>query len=387
MSPKRIALFLDGTWNEPTDNTNVWRLKSLMAREDSQGVPQLSYYDAGVGTAWYDHLSGGALGIGLSENIRQAYQWLVESYDPGDEVYVFGFSRGAYTARSLVGMIARCGLLAPGAPMPVLQVFERYRRGSDATPLYTLEYEKRNGRTDFDLEESWLLSYATRIPIKMVGVWDTVGALGGPLARIPKLRDRMLYFHNTRLSTIIERALQALALDEHRRPYRPALWTRFVPDNESEEEKAQREGREPHVEQRWFLGAHSNVGGGYRNDSLAQIPLAWIQEEAEKSGLAFRRRVALSGEEYQAPIVDSYRAFLAGTYRWATLNRRFHRVIGRSPEKKARGTVETVNETIDSSVFARWRDPALGYRSQSLLAWAEASGQDLDQCAATTPVR
>ena len=110
---KRLALFLDGTWNEPGDNTNVWRLRSMVAARDAAGIEQRVYYDTGVGTRWYDRLRGGLLGKGLSTNIREAYQWLVEHYDEDDEIYVFGFSRGAFTARSLAGMISKCGIVRP----------------------------------------------------------------------------------------------------------------------------------------------------------------------------------------------------------------------------------------------------------------------------------
>src|SRR5262245_16617813 len=100
---KRLAIFLDGTWNDPADDTNVWQLKELLAPHDLNGVVQMPYYDAGVGTKWYNKLLGGALGEGLSRNVQQAYEWLVGNYVQDDEVYLFGFSRGAYTARSLGG--------------------------------------------------------------------------------------------------------------------------------------------------------------------------------------------------------------------------------------------------------------------------------------------
>ena len=233
-SKKRLAIFLDGTWNEPGDNTNVWRMKLMVADAGADGVRQVSYYDEGVGTTWYTRLRGGAFAKGLSKNVRQAYQWLMEHYNDGDDVFVFGFSRGAFTARSLTGMIAKCGLLRPGAPMPVIQVFERYRRGPKARPLYRLEYLNRHGPGDFDLEERWLLEYSTRIPIKLIGVWDTVGTLGIPLGRIRGISRSTLHFHHTRLSKIFEHAYQALAIDEHRKPYRPSVWTKFTPKEQSQ---------------------------------------------------------------------------------------------------------------------------------------------------------
>ena len=114
---KTLAVFLDGTWNAQGDNTNVWRLKVMLAAQNGAGQPQLGFYHPGVGTSWNDHIRGGTIGAGLSQNVREAYQWLVEHYDDPDDVFIFGFSRGAYTARSLAGLIVKCGLLrAWGAP-------------------------------------------------------------------------------------------------------------------------------------------------------------------------------------------------------------------------------------------------------------------------------
>src|SRR4051812_43293723 len=119
---KRLAIFLDGTWNAVGDNTNVWRLKSLCAPRPSDGVVQLVYYDIGV-----NGFIGGAFGKGLNENVTEAYEWLIDTYSPGDEIFIFGFSRGAYTARSLAGLIAKHGLLKAGAPLGVRQLYERYK--------------------------------------------------------------------------------------------------------------------------------------------------------------------------------------------------------------------------------------------------------------------
>ncbi len=385
MSSKRIAIFLDGTWNEPGDNTNVWRTKLMLAQRSANDVEQLSYYDEGVGTKWYNRIRGGAVAVGLSKNVREAYQWLMENYDEGDEVYVFGFSRGAYTARSLTGMIAKCGLLHPGAPMPVIQVFERYRRVSDATPLWTLEYQKNylDTHPPFGLEDQWLLDYSTRIPIKFIGVWDTVGALGVPVGNIPGVSSKALDFHHTRLSKIFEHTYHALAIDEHRKPYRPTLWSKFTP-KEGEEDDGQppAESQDEKIEQRWFIGAHSNIGGGYRNDPLAQVPLAWMQEKAAAAGLEFRQSIALRGDEHLAPVTDSYKKFLKGIYRAVKFGKRFYRQIHPPRLEKERGWVETVNETIDATVFDRWQKDA-NYRPKNLQEWAEREKKDLGALSGT----
>ena len=127
---RRLAIFLDGTWNTVNDDTNVWRLKSLCA---TNAGTQIIYYSAGVGTSFGYKVRGGLFGYGLDDEITDAYKWLIDNYQAGDELFLFGFSRGAYTARSLSGFISKCGLLAPGAPLSVGQLYARYRRRTAKT--------------------------------------------------------------------------------------------------------------------------------------------------------------------------------------------------------------------------------------------------------------
>src|SRR4051794_5434987 len=148
---RRLALCLDGTWNERDSGTNIYHLSNLILEgkiepasavqpgadaeaEAAKTWVQMVYYDEGVGTGLLDNVTGGAFGIGLSENVREAYDWLVERYRDGDEVYIFGFSRGAFTARSLVGMIANCGLIYRGAPLPPEQLWNGYQKMAPYPP-------------------------------------------------------------------------------------------------------------------------------------------------------------------------------------------------------------------------------------------------------------
>ncbi len=381
---KRLAVFLDGTWNDPEDNTNVWRLKMMVASQSEDGSAQRVYYDTGVGTRFGDRFLGGAFGKGLSKNIREAYGWLMQHYEEGDEIFIFGFSRGAYTARSLAGMVSQCGLLKPGAPLSVSEVFDRYAKRD--RPLYHLNYLKRKGRDgDFSTTEKWLIRESQAVRIRFIGVWDTVGTLGIPLGKIPGISRKALPKHFVRPSKLFDSYYQALAIDEHRKPYRPSIWSEFIPKREGEfetEEEDDSEEAEPEDrEQRWFIGAHSNVGGGYASDPLGLIPLHWMQQKAISANLKFKREVTLDGDEYLAPVADSFGKFLKGVYRVMRLGFRFYRKIGQEDREVTaangtEGTVRAVNETVDESAIKRWEDDG-AYRPKNLKDWAIRTGKTL----------
>lgn len=390
-SGKRLALFFDGTWNTPGNQTNVWELHQLASETGADGVPQLKFYDPGVGTHWYDRLTGGAFGAGLSANVKQGYDWLRMHYTPGDEVFLFGFSRGAFTARSLAGFIARCGLLKPNAPMTVEQAFDRYRRGDDARPIYDLLFLQRNGETKFDAEEQTLLQNTLyyRDLIKMVGVWDTVGSIGLPFGNVPGVSSLSFHFLNTHLSRIVQNSCRALALDEERKPYWAILWTNYTPTVPGSGEPAKTNDRM--VEQRWFAGAHCNVGGGYQNDLLPLRPRAWIQEKAIGCGLGFRSRVVVTDADLDQKPRDSYAEFLRPVWQWLSFLKTCQRYIRwvmaepvDKPEHKRNGQivpagrVQTVNERIDVSVFQRCQRHS-DYRPPNLLEWANRKGLDLEK--------
>jgi uncharacterized protein (DUF2235 family) len=383
---KRLVLLFDGTWNKPESNTNVWRFNLMLADRGDDGVPQLKFYDEGVGTHWFDRLSGGAFGYGLSDNVRSGYRWLMENYNPGDEIFVFGFSRGAFTARSLTGVIARCGLLMPGAPMSFVQLYERYQKGDTVRPIYQLRYDQEHKVADFDIEEKTLLQYSRydRYLVKMVGVWDTVGSLGVPFGNIPGISRRTMGFHNTHLSKVVQNSYQALALDEHRKPYWAILWTNFIPDQPNHPFAGNTNNRK--VEQRWFSGAHCNVGGGYRNDFMPQRPLAWMQQKAQNHGLSFRSAAIVTDDDLDMKPCDSYRHFLGGV--WRIFSRPYMRWVMAEPVKKTEhwkgnrkidaGLVKTVNERIDLSVIQRCQRYS-DYRPPNLLEWAARKHLNFDK--------
>lgn len=356
LSPKKkLAIFLDGTWNAVGTNTNVWRLRSLCADKDADGLQQLRYYDSGV-----NGFIGGGWGKGLTENVQEAYNWLVENYEDGDQIFIFGFSRGAHTARSLAGFISICGLLKPGGALGVDQLYERYRNDDDRTiyKLPTLEPKT------ITLEERWMLKYSRPVAIEMVGVWDTVGALGVPAFSLAGISSSTLKFHHTGLRIPVRHGFHALAIDEHRAKFAPTPWTIR---SKAGSAPAQTRSIES-VEQRWFVGAHANVGGGCFNDTLAQIPLRWMMQKASNLGLAFRNELELEGDEHLGPVSDSYKEFLKGAY--SCVSKRSYRAVAPEPFLGPTGTHTRVNETIDVSVFERWRDD-IHYRPPNLIDWAK----------------
>lgn len=360
---KRIALFLDGTWNTLAANTNVWRLRSLC----DESAEQLVYYSAGVGTQTGERITGGMFGLGIDREVTDAYEWLIEHYEPGAQVFIFGFSRGAFTARSLAGFLSRCGLLRPGSPVSLHQMFERYRKGT-AISILQLAHAPEAGLAE---EDRLIKVYAQPIPIWFQGVWDTVGSLGVPLPFFPKVSREDFAFLETDLHINQTHAFHALAIDEHRGAFAPTLWVKSTP----------KEGECPppraldHVEQRWFAGAHANVGGGYEDDLLAEVPLIWIMNKAEEHGLVLKHTAVLDGNVYAFAIRDSYAEMAHGVYEVLTLGQKHFRPIGAAAVDSKDAVTTTINETIDGSVFERWRADSK-YRPRNVAEWAERRGVD-----------
>lgn len=355
--PNRVALFLDGTWNTTNDNTNVWRLRSLCTSSPEQKI----FYSAGVGTKKGEKFTGGAFGIGINEEVIAAYEWLIENYEDGNRIFIFGFSRGAFTARSLAGFISTCGLLKAGSPVSLNQLYERYRKGN-ATSILTLQHKD----TGLSQEDLWLKEYSRPIPVWFQGVWDTVGKLGMPIPLMPHVSRSDFNFLETDLHINDTHAYHALAIDEHRPAFRPTLWMKTTPP--SGDSPAPREFF--NVEQRWFVGAHANVGGGYENDLLAQAPLKWLMGKAIEHGLEFKDTVELDEGATACPIRNSLAEMAHGIYEVITLGKHYYRPIGVDPVDTNEGLVNTINESIDATVFARWKADST-YRPQNLVEWSD----------------
>ncbi len=252
---KRLIVCLDGTWNTPDDKknaTNVVKIMRAIRSADDAGTKQVVFYDKGVGTGGpIDRVRGGAFGGGLGDNVKDGYRFLANNYEPDDEIYLFGFSRGAFTARCLAGFIGACGLLNKHSMGRLPAAWEHYRTRN----------RQPGGMQD--------IARHTEVPIRCVGVWDTVGALGVPVERLKWMNRGKFAFFDTTLGPRIDCALHALAIDEQRGPFAPTLWQTPARDDQV-------------VEQVWFAGVHSNIGGSYDDPGLSDIALDWMIKRVDK---------------------------------------------------------------------------------------------------------
>ena len=343
---KRLVCFFDGTWDSPADKsiTNVVKLQRAILQSDPAGVEQSAHYELGLATEFTGRLSfwAGALSIGLSGRVRGAYRYLCQFFAPGDEIFLFGFSRGAFTARSLAGFISACGILKRQKLGDLLAAWDYYRdaRTAPHSPAAFIE----SCHTDCHLDAE----------IKFLGVWDTVGALGIPGQLLAADNEKKFAFHDTGPCPIVKHARHALAIDEHREQFVPTLWTGTPPAGVD-------------IEQVWFAGAHSDVGGGYVTRALADTPLVWMAKEAEDKGLSLDWSCLPDPEKLdpRAPLHDSRTSVftfdrlrptlreIAETPCEVSFYERLYAPIG--PDGNA---LLTINQAIHRSVITRYGEKA-----------------------------
>ena len=250
---KNIVVCCDGTGNEfGPNNTNVVSMYNPIVRDEDQ----VAYYDPGIGTfsifgrtlgKKIGTTLGQAFGYGLKENIEDAYRYLMDRYVPGDRLFLFGFSRGAFTVRALAGMLHKVGLLQKGSVNLVQYASDIYNTHDNA-----------------DVAEGFKETYCHPCPVHFIGVWDTVGSLGMLLGKS---------FFDDRLNPSVSHAYHAMSIDERRRKFPVSIW---------DEEAI---GPDQNVVQVWFAGVHSDVGGYYEERGLSDIALIWMLESAERHGL------------------------------------------------------------------------------------------------------
>lgn len=365
---KRIIVLSDGTGNSAAKvwRTNVWRLYQAL---DLSNGRQVGLYDDGVGSSAFAPLAvlGGALGFGLKRNVLDLYRFVCRNWEDDAQIYGFGFSRGAFTIRVLMGLICNEGLV------PFESESQLRRDTAGAYRSYRKRYQGR-------AEGSWLVGFSRAVrdrflgawnrlrghrpyedvrkravpAIRFLGLWDTVAAYGLPMEEMTRGVNQWLWpmsLPDRALNGKVLRACHALALDDERTTFHPMLWT-------ERGEKAFRNVKNERISQVWFAGMHANVGGGYPDDALAHVSLRWMMEQARACDLEFKRDLAAIEDvrlasDQDGRLYDS-RHGLAGYYRYGP------RHLSRLTDDRDHDVVVTLPK-IHESVFERIRHGARSY--------------------------
>jgi uncharacterized protein (DUF2235 family) len=334
--PKKLIVCADGTWNTESETdhgfpcpTNVTKIARAVLPTDKNGVQQVVRHIDGVGTEVGIKVRGGAVGRGLFHNVLTGYRFLYQNYEEGDQIFLFGFSRGAYTVRSLAGLVRNSGILKRGQ-----ESFE-----DEAVALYR-DYAPET-EPDGEISVRFRAAHSSEADIEFIGVWDTVGALGIPgldgSFRILKGLDWQ--FHDVTLGRKVRKAFHALAIHEHRAEFVPTLW-----------EKNPNAPADQMLEQVWFSGVHADVGGGYPQAGLSDIALLWMMDKAEEHGkLAFDHAPLVDFRP--DPVAKGHDSFGA-----------FYKVLdwvrgkGGGAMRQYGGTNAKTRESIHESVFERYQE-------------------------------
>ena len=324
----RIILLSDGTGNSAGKvwRTNVWRLFQLL---DLKTSDQIAIYDDGVGTSSFKPLAilGGAFGYGLKRNVINLYKFLCRNYKDGDQIYGFGFSRGAFTIRVVMGLVLNQGLI---------KFSDEADLDKKARAAYRAYHYGKHSWVNlgfFIRFPIWLLDKISYTPaqrpitsIEFLGLWDTVAAYGLPIDEMTRGVDQWIWpleLPNKDFSSCIKRARHALAIDDERATFHPVLWNENAANTNPPRTK--RASTAEKLLQVWFAGVHSNVGGGYPDDSLANVSLSWMLAEAEAAGLTFKKTPTAdpdallstdSAKDKDGRLYDS-RSGLGGYYRYS----------------------------------------------------------------------
>lgn len=349
---KKLIICADGTWNNPVQQdrgkyrpSNVVKMASGLAPRDSEGNDQIIYYEPGIGTEGIvDSWLSGFTGLGLSRTVKAAYMFLVNNYEPGDLVYCFGFSRGAFIVRSLCGLVTKVGLLKKQYVFRYDDAYDLYRRKDLETESPEIA-EFRQGRVQPDhMDDPYHASV-----VYFIGVWDTVGALGIPVTgAIDQLALRAFSFHDVKLSPFLPYAYHALAIDERREAYSPTLWKRATTQYNKD------------VQQVWFAGAHANVGGGYEDFGLSNISFIWMKEKARDCGLVFDEEYVHRQYYVSQNHLGESRDSITGIFTYLP---KMAREIGEIGED---GSPVNTGEHVHQSALLRRRDMGAAYAPPNL---------------------
>ena len=342
---RRLIVCCDGTWQdlEQSYPTNVVKMAQAIKPIDDNDIYQIVYYDEGLGTKQINSkesiidiltkINGGALGLGIDHRIQDAYRFLCMNYQPDDEIYLFGFSRGAYTVRCLAGLIYNSGLLDGKFIHHVPQAYELYREKENPD-------NEPNGKNAVYFRNK----YGQQVPIKAICCWDTVGSLGIPDI-IPGLKwdeafNKRYRFYDTKVNCKIENAFHAVAIDEIRKVFDVTL---MKPTNKDQ------------VSQVWFPGGHGCLGGGSEEEcGLSDGALLWMMEQVEKLGLALDKTRVENG------INPNYAISFDNTPKFP------FNVAGKIL-REVTGSFDDLHE----SVKKRWQDPECHYRPKNLMEFEE----------------
>lgn len=368
---KNLVICCDGTWQELSQRfpTNVTRLTRALAPAAAGGAPQVTFYDdgVGVGTGVLDkatRILGGALGRGLDRKIAEAYEFLVLNYEPGDRIYIFGFSRGAYTARSLAGLLRQVWILKRINASECERAIELYRsHDKDAVEIQRFRQnfchtaapalEERAFNPDSPAktvtrnkdETGW---------IQFLGVWDTVGSLGIPRGLPFSEQINGKYeFHDTSLSRFVWNARHAVSIDEKRETFTPTLWTNIDRLNDNAGASGLPYDQRPY-QQTWFPGGHGAVGGGESDGGISLPPLLWMLEGAQRAGLTFDPDQLAMFDGAADPLA----ALRAG-------DRSVGSIILEAVGQKDRDGPTTLDE-VSVAARVRWKKAAPSYRPKTL---------------------
>jgi uncharacterized protein (DUF2235 family) len=332
MAGKRIVLLSDGTGNSAAQvwRTNVWRVFESL---DLTGSDQVSFYDDGVGTSSFKPAAilGGAFGYGLKRNVLELYKFACRNHhDPHDEIFGFGFSRGAFTIRIVIALIIQQGLVVALSETELhakaKAAYRAYRKDNFHT-IWRIENIFRWIRDLFASDNYDKQKNRRDITVRFIGVWDTVAAYGMPIDEMARGFSQWIWpsqLPDTILRPEVKRACQALSIDDERTTFFPVLWDERKEDTLKPRVDGKRYISDERVTQVWFAGMHANVGGGYPDDSVAQIPLVWMLAEAQAAGLHFKSHADANPQTYGHPVtaqdpdgrVYDSRSGLASYYRY-----------------------------------------------------------------------
>ena len=413
--PKNIIVLSDGTGNSAAkfNKTNVWRTYEALDLSDPE--KQIAYYDDGVGNSSFKPLAllGGALGIGLSRNVRELYAYLCRNYEEGgsdlekgDRIYGFGFSRGSFTIRTLAGFVSKFGLIKKSAYVgdrdlwkKTTWLYQAYRKACSGTGTVPIPARIIRGLRDsfatqtkknfLQEHENFLKGHGKlfrSVEIEFLGLWDTVDAYGLPIDELTMGWDRFVWplsMRNRDLSAKVKKAVHALSLDDERNSFHPLLWNEAgdsgVADISTvirQDDKAKSIADEK-LSQVWFAGMHANVGGGYPDDFLSYVPLNFVLDQLVKLGPPKDRilfdqiiRKAQRAAARVPGVMHDSRSGLSSYYRY--LPRKLEKLLDTKrgatrlsrnwkPERFTTNVVKIERPKIHHSVFDRIATVGLGY--------------------------